>query len=44
VLRGAEEDLDGKRHERMIRGIESRRMGAVLKEEESEEGNGREGG
>jgi hypothetical protein len=44
VLRGAEEDLDGERHERMVRGIGSRRMGAGLKEEESEEGNGLEGG
>jgi hypothetical protein len=34
------EDLDGERHERMIRGIGSRRVGASLKEEESEEGNG----
>ena len=44
MLRGMKEDLDGKRHERMIRGIGSRRMGGDLKEEESEEGNGREGG
>jgi hypothetical protein len=38
------EDLEGERHERMIRGIESRRTGADLREEESEEGNGRECG